>query len=166
MIRVLGIDPGLASTGYGVIECTGARIRTIDYGVIQTPAGHSVGARLHMLYGRITAVIEFSGATGAGIESLFFTRNITSALPVAQARGVLLLALEQHGIPAGEYPPQMIKQAVTGAGQADKAQVQEMVRMILGMPEIPRPDHAADALAAAITHYHNGQVSHVSQSDR
>lgn len=177
MIRVLGIDPGLASTGYGVIESDGSRLRAVDFGVIRTPADKSTGIRLKMLYDRLSSILaqrvlgepEKSGDStgliqfvGAGVESLFFARNASSAIPVAQARGVILLALAKYGIPTGEYPPQMIKQAVVGAGQADKEQVQQMVRIILGMKEIPRPDHAADALAAAITHFHNHGSEYVS----
>lgn len=151
----LGIDPGLASTGWGVIESQRGRLRAVDYGVIRTPSDEPPGERLARIYRELTAVSASAKPIAAGIESLFFARNITSALPVAQARGVILLCLAHAGIPAEEYAPQVIKQAVVGTGQADKQQVQEMVRVILGLTERPRPDHAADALAAAVTRCHS-----------
>ena len=155
-LRVLGIDPGLACTGWGLIESDGSRHRHVDHGVIETEADGSAAERLLLLHGEIARIIAAFGPSGMGIETLFFTKNISSAIPVAQARGVVLLSAAQAGLRVGEFSPVTIKQSVVGAGGADKAQVQEMVRLLLGLQEIPRPDHAADALAAAITFVHHG----------
>lgn len=152
MSRVLGIDPGLASTGWGVVEVTGSRYRHIAHGVITTAPRQPVGERLLKLSLEIKSVIEAHRPAQAGVESLYFARNATSAIPVAQARGVVLLALTELGVPNHEYPPQAIKQAIVGQGRAEKAQVQELVKLLLGLEEPPRPDHASDALAAAICH--------------
>lgn len=153
MALVLGIDPGLAATGYGVVRAEHGRFTWIEHGVIRTRAQDRPGHRLNTIAEELGALIERLHPEIAGVESLFFTKNISSAIPVAQARGVVLLTLEQHGIAAEEYTPQVIKQAVVGGGQADKEQVTHMVRIILGLGEAPRPDHAADALAAAITRF-------------
>jgi crossover junction endodeoxyribonuclease RuvC len=150
---VLGIDPGLSATGYGVIRAEDGRFAWVEHGVFRTNSKDRPGLRLHELAQDLTDLIARVRPQIAGVESLFFTKNISSAIPVAQARGVVLLTLEQHGILAEEYTPQNIKQAVVGAGQADKEQVTQMVRIILGLGEAPRPDHAADALAAAITRF-------------
>ena len=158
MIRVLGIDPGLAATGWGVVECEGSRCRHIDHGVIRTSPTDRPGERLSKIYDQIRQVISDSHPTTCGVESLYFARNATSAIPVAQAKGVVLLALTQAGIDSHEYPPQAIKQAIVGQGRADKKQVQELVRVILGLDEAPKPDHAADALATAICHAANSAV--------
>lgn len=155
MTTVIGIDPGLAATGYGIIHASGGRLSCGDYGVIRTDARAETGARLNEVYSALESLLEKYRPDSAGIESLFFTRNVTSAIPVAQARGVVLLALTRHGVPSGEYTPQQIKQSVVGSGQADKEQVMQMVRVVLGMSSVPRPDHAADALAAAITRLHS-----------
>lgn len=152
MIRILGLDPGFAETGWGVIEAEGNRFRHLGHGSIRTKAEDPAGVRLSIIYEGIRELAERFRPASCGIEELFFARNITSALPVAQARGVLLLVLEQFSIRTGSYSPPVIKQTITGAGKADKAAVQEMVRLMLGLVEIPRPDHAADALAAALTH--------------
>lgn len=154
MIRVLGLDPGLADTGYGVIEAGRGRIRHLDHGPIKTSSTLPTGARLEIIRDKITEIIERFRPVQAGIESLYFAKNITSAIPVAQARGVLLLTLYEFGIPAFEFAPQQIKVAITGSGRADKRQVQELVQLLLGLDEYPKPDHAADALAAAICCYH------------
>ncbi len=156
MSVVLGIDPGLASTGFGVISQEGSTIRCLDYGVFTTASDQSVGARLDHIQREVEALLQRFSPDSAGIEGLYFTKNITSAIPVAQARGVILLTLYRAGIHAREYTPQQIKQAVVGTGQADKEQVMQMVRVILGHPTVPRPDHAADALAAAVTRLHDG----------
>ncbi|TVQ39861.1 MAG: crossover junction endodeoxyribonuclease RuvC [Spirochaetaceae bacterium] len=155
---ILGIDPGLAQTGYGVIGIEANRFRHLDHGVITTEAGDSVGRRLHQLYRRLDDLLERYRPSDAGVESLYFARNVTSAIPVAQARGVVLLLLHARGIVTTEYPPQAIKQAIVGQGRAEKHQVQDLVRVLLGLSEAPRPDHAADALAAAICHYHSVEV--------
>lgn len=153
---ILGIDPGLASTGYGVILAERGRMQCLDYGVFRTEAGAPVGARLEVLQQGVRKVLQQFTPDIAGIEALYATRNVTSAIPVAQARGVVLLTLHQGGVSAREYTPQQIKQSVVGTGQADKEQVMQMVRIILGLDAVPRPDHAADALAAAVTRYHDG----------
>ena len=155
MPTVFGVDPGLASTGWGVIRGNSRRIACLDYGVIRTASSDAVGQRLQKLYDELVAHLQRYAPDAVGIESLYFTKNVTSAIPVAQARGVVLLALSQLGIPAREFTPQVIKQAVVGTGQADKEQVIQMVRIVLGMTDAPRPDHAADALAAAVTMLHS-----------
>lgn len=152
---ILGIDPGLAETGYGLIAVESNRFRHLDHGVIRTAAEDDPGSRLHELYQRLGELLDRFTPSDAGIESLYFARNVTSAIPVAQARGVVLLLLHERGITAAEYPPQAIKQAIVGQGRAEKHQVQDLVRVLLGLAEIPRPDHAADALAAAICHHNS-----------
>ncbi|MFP4113237.1 MAG: crossover junction endodeoxyribonuclease RuvC [Spirochaetota bacterium] len=152
MTRVLGIDPGLASTGWGLVETDGSRYTHIGHGVIETPANTHVGLRLRTIFQTVEWLIAEYAPDEAGVESLYFARNATSAIPVAQARGVVFLALSLADVPAYEYPPQAIKQSIVGEGRAEKSQVQELVRVLLGLSEIPRPDHSADALAAAICH--------------
>ncbi|THB63663.1 MAG: crossover junction endodeoxyribonuclease RuvC [Spirochaetaceae bacterium] len=152
MTRILGIDPGLADTGIGVIETDGTRWHHLHHECIHTTSGLAMGVRLQAIYEAVVAVIRRYEPQQAGIETLFFARNTTSALPVAQARGVVMLALQQHGVVIGEYNPQAIKQALVGYGKAEKQQVQHMVRVLLGLKAIPSSNHAADALAAAICH--------------
>lgn len=149
---VMGIDPGLASTGYGIIAVRGSRLRCVDYGVIHTPPGEAQGNRLLAIFDRLTELITAYRPAAAGIETLYFAKNVTSALAVSQARGVTLLALAQADIPVFEYAPNAIKKAVTGIAQAEKEQVQLTVKILLGLKAIPQPNHAADALAAAITY--------------
>ncbi len=156
MKTILGIDPGFAATGYGVITHDGRTIRHVAHGVIRTDNSATPGKRLLMIFDAISDVIHKHGPDEAGVETLYFAKNASSALPVAQARGVVLLALARSGITAAEYPPQAIKQAIVGQGRADKDQVQNLIRMLLGLAEIPRPDHAADALGAAICHANTG----------
>lgn len=155
MIRIIGIDPGLANTGYGIIEVSGSRYRAVHYGVITTDSGLKPGKRLKIIYDALSEVFVGYQPQEASIEDLFFAKNISSAFPVAQAKGISLLLCEQKGIPAYEYPPPAIKQAIVGRGRAEKAQVQELTKVLLGLDTIPKPDHAADALAAAICHYNN-----------
>lgn len=152
MTRVVGIDPGLASTGWGLVDLDGSRYRYVRHGVITTPAKTDIGMRLRAIFHELQAVIAEYHPDEAGVEALYFARNATSAIPVAQARGVVYLAFSLADVPTFEYPPQAIKQSIVGAGRADKQQVQELVRVLLGLDEIPRPDHSADALAAAICH--------------
>jgi crossover junction endodeoxyribonuclease RuvC len=149
---VLGIDPGLASTGWGALRCAGSSYEHLDHGVVTTAAGAPTGERLAVIFDAVRELITRFTPDEAGIESLYFAKNVTSALPVAQARGVVLLALHLARIPASEYAPQAIKQAIVGRGRADKEQIQELVRVLLGLSERPHPDHAADALAAGICH--------------
>lgn len=158
MITVLGIDPGLAASGYGVIAAEGSRMRCLDFGVIRTDSGLDAGARLSILHTGIHDVIRRYAPSEAGIESLYFTKNVTSALPVAKAMGVILLALHEAGVRWMEYGPRQIKQAIVGQGQAEKVQVQELLKLLLGMRETPSPDHAADALAAAVCHRNTSMV--------
>jgi crossover junction endodeoxyribonuclease RuvC len=147
---ILGIDPGLAEAGWGVVSKTGSRIRCVAYGSIATAAEEAQSARLLTIYREISAVIaRYQPAAGA-VEALYFYRNITSGIPVAEARGVLLLALAEAGVAEYDFTPAAIKLTVTGVASADKGQVQEMTRLVLGLSETPRPDHAADALAAAV----------------
>ena len=150
--RVLGIDPGLASTGFGIVDFCSNRYRLVHYGVISTAAGEPPGHRLLKISSRLTAIVEEFRPTEAAMETLYFAKNVSSAMTVAEARGVATLCLAQHCIPLGEYTPNIIKQSVTGVGSSGKAAVQEFVRLLLGMETVPKPDHAADALAAAITH--------------
>lgn len=152
-MRILGLDPGTASTGYGIIDSIDGRLAVVTYGVIKTLPDRSPSERLQILYNELNALIAEYQPDTAGVEELFFGRNITTAISVGQARGVLLLALANRDIPIGEYSPPKIKESVTGYGKADKAQVQLMIRNLLDLEETPRPDDAADGLAVAITHY-------------
>jgi crossover junction endodeoxyribonuclease RuvC len=152
-MRILGLDPGTATTGYGIVDFVDGHMTLVTYGVIQTAAGDPVSKRLQIIYDELKALLREYNPDSAGVEEVFFGRNITTAITVGQARGVLLLALAHAGIPIGEYSPPRIKEAVTGYGKADKYQVQLMVRNLLDLQETPRPDDAADGLAIAITHY-------------
>jgi len=152
-MRILGLDPGTASTGYGIIDAIDGRLSVVSYGVISTPASEEAPQRLQTIYRELNELIAIFKPDSAGVEEVFFGRNITTAISVGQARGVLLLALANAGIPIAEYSPPKIKDVVTGYGKANKAQVQLMVRTLLEMDEMPRPDDAADGLAVAITHY-------------
>jgi crossover junction endodeoxyribonuclease RuvC len=151
---VLGIDPGLASVGYGLVAESGGQLRHMAHGCIVTRAGTPSGERLKIIYNAISSLIALHTPDSGGIEELFFFRNVSSALPVAEAKGIIKLAFAVAGVPLAEFTPNEIKKAVTGTARADKAQVQEMVRLLLGLDAIPSPDHAADALAAAICRMH------------
>lgn len=151
--RVLGIDPGTAIVGWGVVEGEGQDLALVEYGVIRTPANTPLAERVRHIYDEMVAILERFEPHGVGIEQLFFARNVSTALPVAHARGVLLLAIHQHGLPLAEFTPMQIKQAVTGYGNADKQQMQQMVRLLLGLAEPPRPDDAADAVAVALCYH-------------
>jgi crossover junction endodeoxyribonuclease RuvC len=158
-VRVLGIDPGTATTGYGLVdEDEAGDARLVEYGVILTEAGVPMPERLLRLHGELSALLIRSRPDAAAVEELFFGRNVTTAVTVGQARGVVLLALAQAGLPAFDYKPAQVKQALVGYGGADKAQIQEMVRLMLRLPEIPRPDDAADAVAVAICHLHSARL--------
>jgi crossover junction endodeoxyribonuclease RuvC len=146
----IGIDPGLASVGYGVLRVVGARLTHIDHGVITTSAGEESGARLLAIFDAISELLRGYSPIAGGMEALYFSRNISSALPVSEAKGVIRLAFARSGVGIKEYSPVALKLGVVGDGRAEKEQVQEMVRVILGLQAIPKPDHAADALAAAI----------------
>ncbi|MCS6889612.1 MAG: crossover junction endodeoxyribonuclease RuvC [Chloroflexus sp.] len=151
-MRALGVDPGTATMGWGVVEIIGGNVRLIETGALTTPAGMPQPERLLQLYNGLCAIIERLRPDTAAVEELFFGKNVNTALTVGQARGVALLALAQAGIPVHEYKPLAVKQAVAGYGGADKRQMQEMVRLTLGLATVPRPDDAADALAIAICH--------------
>ena len=151
---IIGIDPGLASTGWGIIESSRSRLRYIAHGCIETHAEEKRGERLARIYNSFLKTLKTYKPVEAAIENLYFGKNISSAMTVAEARGVLLLALTARGLPVLELTPNAIKKAVCGVTKADKNQIQEMVRLLLGLPDIPKPDHAADALAAAICAAH------------
>lgn len=157
-MRVLGVDPGTARIGYGVVEETsdGALI-AISYGVITTPAHSPMPKRLETIYDDLVSLIELYQPDCAGVEELFFAKNVTTAITVAQGRGAILLALQKAGIPIFEYKPNFIKQSITGYGGADKTQMQEMVRILLGLDHVPYPDDAADGLAISITAIHSAR---------
>ena len=155
MTLVLGIDPGTATTGYGLVrDLPDSSLQVVDYGTFVTPAGLPAPKRLSMLYHRLQEILLLHHPDSAAVEKLFFQSNVKTAIAVGQARGVVLLALAEAGIEPAEYTPNEVKQAVAGYGSADKKQVQEMVRILLAMPHVPKPDDAADALAIAITHLH------------
>lgn len=156
----LGIDPGTASIGYGLVQELGdGSLQAVHYGVITTKPDMPMSERLKLIYTDIQALVETYQPDHAGVEELFFARNVTTAITVAQGRGVILLALANAGVPITEYKPNMIKQSVAGYGGAKKPQMQEMVRMLLGLDTVPRPDDAADALAVAITDIHSSRYS-------
>jgi crossover junction endodeoxyribonuclease RuvC len=158
----LGIDPGTAITGYGIIkEEKDGRLKVLDFGVIRTSADHSHADRLVHLYKRIKELILLHQPDMGAVEKLFFEKNVRTALNVGQARGVALLAMAEQNMKIGEYTPLEIKQAVTGYGGADKNQVQQMVKAILGLEVLPHPDDAADALAVAICHFHSVKMRDV-----
>ena len=149
---VLGIDPGTAHTGYGVVLSRGRTLAALDGGVIETRAGTPLERRLAEVHARISDLIREHSPAALAVEDLYFGRNAHSAFAVGQARGVVLLSAGIHGVPCFSYTPQVVKQAVCGSGGAGKEQVQRMVGALLSLPELPRPDHAADALAVAICH--------------
>jgi crossover junction endodeoxyribonuclease RuvC len=149
-VVVLGIDPGTAATGYGIVERAGSRLRVLDYGCLETQPAQALAVRLMAIHQSVTQLIALHRPQMVGVERLFFNRNVQTAFAVGQARGVVLLAAAQGGVPVFEYGPHEVKMAVTGYGRADKRQVQRMVQAVLGMDALPRPDDAADALAVAI----------------
>jgi crossover junction endodeoxyribonuclease RuvC len=151
-MRIIGIDPGTGILGFGVIESSGGKHQLVDAGVIRTPVKEDDAVRLQTIYEEITDIIADTKPQEMSIEKLFFAQNVTTAMTVAQARGVVLLAGMQAGLKICEYTPLQIKQSLTGYGRADKKQMQEMVRVLLGLKEVPQPDDCADALAAALTH--------------
>lgn len=148
--RIIGIDPGLASVGFGVLETRGPALRHLCHGCIVTRKEDETGRRLLSIFAAVSDLIEEWAPGAAAMESLYFWKNVSSALPVSEAKGVIRLAFARASLPLAEYSPTAIKQAVSGSARSEKAQVQEMVRILLRLEEPPRPDHAADALAAAI----------------
>jgi crossover junction endodeoxyribonuclease RuvC len=164
-MRVFGIDPGTATTGYGVIEETAGRLLVVCFGTICTPADWPLPRRLLELHNRLAELLTLHAPQSAAVESLFFQKNVRTALSVGQARGAALLALAQRGVPVSEYTPLEVKQAVTGYGGAEKRQVQSMVRTLLRLNELPRPDDAADALAVAICHAHSQRILRTAEAE-
>ena len=152
-MRILGIDPGTGILGFGVIDASGSnKVKLVDGGVIRTPVKEDDSVRLLTIYDELTEIIKETNPEAMAIEKLFFAQNVTTAMTVSQARGVVILCGMKAGLQIFEYTPLQIKQALTGYGRADKKQIQEMVRVILGLKDIPKPDDCADALAAAICH--------------
>jgi crossover junction endodeoxyribonuclease RuvC len=149
-VKILGIDPGTAMLGYGIIERTGSRLRAIDYGVVRTPSSMALADRLEAIYVALNDLIELHAPALVGVERVFLTKNVQTAFAVGQARGVVLLAAARHDLEIREATPNEVKVATAGHGSASKAQVQRMVQAVLALPEIPTPDDAADALAIAI----------------
>lgn len=156
---VLGVDPGTAITGYGLVREEEGGLTLVDYGVITTPAGQPLPERLQTIYSGLADVAGKHQPQQAAVEELFFSRNVRTALSVGHARGVALLALVDAGLAIYEYKPLEIKQAITGYGGADKQQVQEMVRLLLNLDHVPQPDDAADAVAVAVCHIHSARMT-------
>lgn len=157
-MKIMGIDPGIAIVGYGVLHRQGNRLRAVEYGSIETEAGLATATRLKQIYDACGELFRKHRPDVVAIEKLFFNRNVTTAFTVGQARGVIMLAAEEAGVPITEYTPLQVKMAVVGYGQAEKRQVQEMVRMLLSLPETPKPDDVADALAIAICEGHSSTL--------
>ncbi|CAM5794285.1 MULTISPECIES: crossover junction endodeoxyribonuclease RuvC [Brevibacillus] len=151
-MHIIGIDPGIAIVGFGVIDKQGNQLKPVQYGSIQTEAGLSVPLRLRQIFEAMQTLLDTYKPDEMAVEKLFFNKNVTTAFTVGQARGVILLAAELAGIPVYEYTPMQVKQAVTGYGGAEKKQIQEMTKMLLRLKETPKPDDVADALGIAITH--------------
>lgn len=158
---VIGIDPGIANTGFGVVRIAGDRMAALDGGVIETAGDLRVEQRLGRLHESLGELVRWHEPKAMALEELFFGRNVGSALSVGEARGVALLAAARHAVPCFDYTPQAVKKAVCGSGSADKGQVQRMVANLLGLPEPPTPDHAADAFAVAICHAGTAAARHV-----
>ncbi len=156
---ILGIDPGLAKVGFGLIGHEGSRYIHLYHGMIQTLARDQLGRRLVQIHDELKTIISNYRPHEAGIETLYFSKNVKSAMPVAQARGVILFTLAEARVPFSEYTPLQLKQAVVGRGRADKRQIQQMLKILFNLEEPPRPDHAADALAAAICQANYGSFS-------
>jgi crossover junction endodeoxyribonuclease RuvC len=151
-LRILGLDPGIAIVGFGVIEAERGHFRSLTYGAIRTEAGLALSERLETIYNDLTQLLDSLQPDAVAIEELFFNTNITTGISVAHGRGILLLACRQKRIPVYEYTPLQVKQSVVGYGRAEKRQVMEMVRRMLHLDEVPKPDDAADALAIALCH--------------
>ena len=158
---IIGIDPGYAIVGIGVVEYVGNKFRALEYNAITTPAGMPTTERLKKIYQEMTMYIDKYKPDAVAIEELFFNSNQKTAINVAQARGVLLVAVANKNVPICEYTPLQVKQSVTGYGRADKKQIQTMVKMLLGLNAIPKPDDAADALAIAICHAHSNKMNNM-----
>lgn len=155
-MRIFGIDPGSTRTGYGCVETDGTRHRLVTCGALAPPASSSFPERLHVIHEGLTRLLRETAPDCVAVESLFYAKNVRSALQLGHARGVALLAIQQAGLTVIEYTPAEIKVAVVGFGRAEKAQVQQMVKLLLGLDEVPTPHDASDALATAICHIHSG----------
>ena len=151
---ILGIDPGYAIVGYGVLEYKNNHFRTLDYGAITTEAGLNFNRRLEIIYDDLTDIIEKYKPDAMSVEKVFYNSNAKTVIDVSQARGVIMLAAQKNGIPVYEYTPLQVKQSVVGYGRAEKKQIQEMIKRILFLEKVPKPDDTADALAMAICHAH------------
>lgn len=158
-MRIIGLDPGTATTGYGIIDVVEGEPHVVTWGTIRTSSDSETTHRLQAIYQELSSLLKEYEPDTAAVEEVFFGRNITTAISVGQARGVLLLALANAGLSVAEYSPPKIKDAVTGYGKADKHQVQLMVRNLLHLDETPRPDDAADGLAVALTHYQHSRFN-------
>jgi crossover junction endodeoxyribonuclease RuvC len=158
-VIVLGIDPGVANTGYGIVAHDRGRLFALDGGVVETPAGLDAGARLAEIHRRVGELMDGYRPDAVAVEDLYFGANARSAFAVGQARGVVILAAGQRAIPCLSYTPQQVKAAVCGSGRADKGQVQRMVQTLLSLEEPPKPDHAADALAVAVCHANHAPLA-------
>jgi crossover junction endodeoxyribonuclease RuvC len=156
---VLGIDPGTAITGYGLVKGEDDDLTLVAYGAITTSSDWPLPERLQRIYRELTAVIEDRQPTAVAVEELFFSKNVRTALSVGQARGVVLLAAANAGLPIHEYTPLQVKQAIAGYGRATKDQIQQMVKMLLALDSVPQPDDAADAIAVAICHIHSAKLT-------
>ena len=156
---VLGVDPGLATTGYGLVRETEGGLQAVAYGVVTTSAEDALPERLRQLYRELSALIQKYQPDEGAVEELFFSQNVRTAMSVGQARGVALLALADANLPVTDYTPLTVKQAVSGFGGADKIQMQTTVKMLLRLESLPRPDDAADALAVAICHLHSARLN-------
>jgi crossover junction endodeoxyribonuclease RuvC len=158
---ILGIDPGIGRTGWGIVDVQGPKCTAKDYGCIETSKDERVEARLETLYNELQRLLTTYKPEALAIEELFFNTNVSTAMVVGQARGVVFLASEQHKVPIAVYTPLQIKVAVTGYGRADKKQVGQMIKTILHLPEVPKPDDTADALAIALTHASSYKIKRV-----
>ena len=158
-MRILGIDPGYGITGFGIVDAQRNNFTLLQYGAITTPAGTDFPLRLQMIYNDMTELLMVAKPDAVAIEELFFGQNVTTGIGVAQSRGVILLAVQQAGIPIFQYKPMQVKQAVVGYGNATKHQVQDMTKRILHLQSVPKPDDAADALAIALCHAHTAGSS-------
>ena len=155
-MRILGIDPGYAIVGYGFVDYHKSKLTPVDFGAVTTPAGMPFGQRLEIIFRQMNLMLDHMKPDAMGIEKLFFTNNQKTGIDVAQARGVIMLAASMHNVPIFEYTPLQVKQGVVGYGLAEKKQVMEMTKRLLGLAEVPKPDDTADALAIAICHAHAG----------
>lgn len=160
----LGVDPGTATTGFGLVrDLPDGSLQVVDYGVILTPAGTDMPERLLTLFQKLEEIVLLHRPETSAVEKLFFARNVTTAMSVGQARGVILMTLAKCSVPVSEYAPVEVKQAVVGYGAAEKKQVQQMVQVLLGLKSMPKPDDAADALAIAICHLHSARLNRMVQ---